>query len=278
MMYKAVPSTEKVPQSAHLQHSKTFRMDLSTIDYLFLIMFIAFLVHPCVIPIRKKKVRKQVDPASDGRSFLARSTVAERAPSFRSRAEAFGINNAFTTSNQVYHDNFAAETRLRINLSFEQWEGLAKAALDNIDQVSCLQHRRSLRSMVLILVLRVAMAMFFPNVDEPSHADLLFLSSSMHTLLINMNEPSERLQRRRMATNDRLRVIFDLDPFAEIEPENHPLNHLLTAYDATERLALRCFLEIRFRHSLNNLDFDDIRELFATFLSMPSRDTFESRL
>jgi hypothetical protein len=91
-----------------------------------------------------------------------------------------GIDNAFTTLDPDRHKEFVASTRQLIRFTAEQWESLAEAATANIEaQVSMVGPAQSLplKPIVQLLVLRMCLLLFFPDVQEISHDDLFYLAT-----------------------------------------------------------------------------------------------------
>ncbi|PMD45604.1 hypothetical protein L207DRAFT_578511 [Hyaloscypha variabilis F] len=74
------------------------------------------------------------------------------------------------------------------------------------------------------------------------------MASSLSKLLAKLEQDSiADISQYKEEIDFRLMSIFHLDHYQPIPPRENPLNHLLTAFDATERVILRCFVECNFR-------------------------------
>lgn len=81
----------------------------------------------------------------------------------------------------------------------------------------------------------------------------------------------------------RLKSIFHLDYTLPIHPRENPLNQLLTAFDGTERIILRCFPECNFRrrfrrfYAQHRSESSVTEHLFGQLMLNPTKEVFESR-
>jgi hypothetical protein len=244
--------------------------------------------------LKKPELHHEIDKIND---LLDTTTLEKRSKPNQRLVTAFGIDNAFTTFDQKYHDEFKRkiEAILEKNNKPDSRSQLAQKASVLI-QEHVKEYQVSKRSMPFVkltqaLVFNTVVAIFFPNERgvDIGHAERI--TSLMSSLWYDSKNPIklalakyspahsgmawERAELHRLLRyvfQDALRNIPRFDP---IPPRDNPLNVLLPAYMGLFRVVLRCFLEVRFkRHPKSDQDRRMWRELFQAFIQNPDDDTW----
>ncbi|TVY40076.1 Cytochrome P450 [Lachnellula occidentalis] len=210
------------------------------------------------------------------KALLANSTLESCAKPNQRLVLAFGIKNAFTTTDPTIHRNFVNRAKQLIRTQEHEWKSLGETAVNSASRIAGTVQASGLTSLetsVQLLVFQIVMGKFFPYIQPvPSDVDIEYIATTINDLWVASKNPSsgQLLKSQKAAFLQRLETILDCD----IESDN-PLNIILPAYETLWRVVLRCFLEIRFR-SFHN-DRCAWTKLFSEFLSNPTQANFEVR-
>ncbi|KAE9375981.1 hypothetical protein N431DRAFT_532153 [Stipitochalara longipes BDJ] len=197
------------------------------------------------------------------------------------------IDDALTTTDQVYHANWVREVRVILNTRDDEWNALATFALSNLrhtlllNQIQVKKKRLVyLVQLVQSLVFRIVLSKFFPEVLQPVEKDVRFLTAHINSLwLATKLHPSQAdinvLELKRQL-EIQLRKIFQISPNKQIGSKANPLNIIIPAYESLWRVVLRCFLEVRFRQNLKHVDEVDYSRIFSRFMGHPNPSVFEA--
>jgi hypothetical protein len=231
---------------------------------------------PTIFNVKCQRTSKGITNHLDARKLLFNSTLKSRAMPNRRLVLAFGIDNAFTTVDPLRHKAFVNEAKDIIRMQETDWKNLADAAIEIARRLSGEMQASTLISLetsVQLLVFRVILGKFFPDVcPTPPDNDIEYLARNINTLWVASkcsNDQSELDQKR----NEFLLIVASI--FNCSETSANPLNLILPAYETLWRVVLRCFLEVRFRSS--NADRGAWSKLLSHFLSNPTQSNFESR-
>lgn len=176
--------------------------------------------------------------------------------------DAFNIDNAFTSADEVYVKHFVKEAQSRISLTSEQWKdisGLAQYAvrgwINSSQSVS--EHespmviRIKLASMVQAVCLRVVLKILFKIEKEAASDDrLVSLAEAINRVWIaSKTQEGSRYGQDRDLQNALSAVFPDVNIF---EPRENPLNFILPAFETLWRTVLRTFVEVKFTTGSKN--------------------------
>ncbi|KAL2073072.1 hypothetical protein VTL71DRAFT_10396 [Oculimacula yallundae] len=202
--------------------------------------------------------------ADQAHALLTTTHFTLRSRYFKPMAKLFKIENGFTTTSSPYRTHFVRETNnLLIATSYTtHWTRVAtEAKLYIQDRVARLSPGESLplRSMCQNLAFRISLVKLFRHQMDamPSETDIEFIVSRLHSLFGSWQKPSSLRNKEMIAKEERgqrelmakLNEVFNFPTGQTMHPRENPLNHLLTAHSALDRIIMRCFLECRFRNS-----------------------------
>ncbi|KAI4164310.1 MAG: hypothetical protein LQ342_001956 [Letrouitia transgressa] len=172
--------------------------------------------------------------------------------------KVFGIDNAFTTTNESYLRHFKnLATQKFSKLGPDEWKKLAKAADILVrrgiekntwkDDETTRQSKIELTPFVQLISLKVALFVLF-GID-PMHledSNVLDVARSINLLWIGSkggySEETFAFERKRL-----MAALSEIFPSIPKTRKDNPLNLILPAYETLWRVVFRCFLEIIFR-------------------------------
>ncbi|KAG4431986.1 hypothetical protein IFR05_012537 [Cadophora sp. M221] len=233
---------------------------------------------------------RRIRSIQESRIKLSNSDLKSRAKPNERLVTAFGINNAFTTTDSGYHKTFVKQAKELIRTNDNEWTSLAIAAADIVDHdLTSLRDESNSEPILLVkfvqsLVFRIVIVKFFPGSDTPSAEDVDFITSKINShWLASKHSSGEDLMK---LLNDKKELLRKLHSF--IHPhtqarrciqdpvEDNPLNWILPAYETLWRVVLHCFLEARFRAT--PADSLIYQATIERFFAQPCQLTFDTPL
>ncbi|OMP85164.1 hypothetical protein BK809_0000263 [Diplodia seriata] len=191
---------------------------------------------------------------------------------------AFGIDNAFTTTDIHWYKEFRRLSESHLRMSTSQWRSVAKTARQiAIDGVRCHPGSISLSPLVQTLTLKISLHLFF-GVDATTRtndSNICFIAAEINRIwLASKQQQQTQPWHTNPALHAALRAaIPDRDPLA---PRANPMNLILPSYETMWRVVLRCLVEVRFRpHAAAAPRW---RSALATFLADASPHVFNEEV
>ncbi|KAH7357141.1 hypothetical protein BKA65DRAFT_221631 [Rhexocercosporidium sp. MPI-PUGE-AT-0058] len=241
-------------------------------------------------PSKKSHGYHRIRGSEESCLILRNSDLKSRAEPNRRLTTAFGINNAFTTTDSDYHKAFVNQAKNLIRINEDEWTTLALAAADIVhSSLTTLKDGPNAEPLLLVkfvqsLVFRIVIIKFFPESDTPAAGDVHFITTKINSLWL----ASKRCSGEDPVTmlNDKKELLRKLHSFIhphsgfrdsndEAGKEN-PLNWILPAYETLWRVVLHCFLEVRFRATLANALV--YQAAIERFFAQPCQATFDTPL
>lgn len=209
---------------------------------------------------------------------LSNALKARAGPNVR-LIHAFGIDNAFTTTDTKYHREFVGLAGTRINLSNVKWESLSKdiekLLHGNIERQRISNGTVLLSRLLQITALRAVLPILFPDspapdLSEEEQDDAAYcLADKINSLWI---ESKTSRQANPKDLDSLKEACQKLLPGITVDsPRDSPLNLILPAFETLWRIVFRCFIEVQFR---SNNDFELNRNLLQDYLNRPTSETF----
>lgn len=217
--------------------------------------------HMCPISI--------VIDAGEARSRLTYSTLPQRAGPNGRLVTAFGIQNAFTTTDVKEYKNFLARVKPKIHMTDFDWQRASASAISYLDLLKPKDTTSTipLESMVQTFVFQMVIRQLFPDTGPISEPDIKFVTTSINTLWIGSKSCTFQEQPKfislKLELLSKLAEILDISPVDPSGDMKNPLNLILPAYETLWRVVLRCFLEVRFRPSSRSSHSQEILKKFA---------------
>jgi hypothetical protein len=205
--------------------------------------------------------------------------------------EVFNIDNAFTTTNALYHARFTREVRGKLDTRDEQRRTFATAAFNNVRHTLLLNHDKQgdgnlirLAPLVQSLVFRIVLLKFFPTVSSPSENNVESITACINSLWLATKLPypqaDTNLLETKVLLERHLRKVFEKSPTDQINGQASPFNIIIPANESVWRVVLRCFLEVRFRSQGKKTDESgtkiDYSRIFTRFIREPNLLVFET--
>ncbi len=192
--------------------------------------------------------------------------------------DAFGIDNAFTTSDSKYRFKFRTLAAKKLETSDEEWTRIADMTLELVrKKTERLGHTDGAISLVPF-VQSVTLAMSFYVLFRLEPLSLKEKNVTNIAQLINELWIASKgfyfkpfLTRRKERLQEALRKI---DRTFDFTPKRNPLNLILPAYETMWRVVLRCFLEVVF---LNSETATKSRGVLTAYLGSPTSSKFSER-
>lgn len=188
---------------------------------------------------------------------------------------AFGIDNAFTTTDEAYYKEFLREAKGLLQQNPREWQHLGEVAEDLTKRMMREGEQNgniSLVTVVQVVALKIAIHVLFDMpIDKLADGTIKSLAKTINKLWIGsktLKSPDSSFQKHQQDLEDALNEIF---PTWEGTPRSNPLNFILPAYETLWRVVLRCFVEVRFRSGAAASSY---HSLLRTFLSDPTQKTF----
>ena len=237
---------------------------------------------PQIVPYRNPELCKSLLNGNFGGGSSASSQEdllhARALPNTR-LYNAFGINNAFTTSDTSRYTTFVDEAKSLLKTG--QWDQIRDVAIKLIKSyqrkyeadVEGILLAPFVGTRVLIVIFHVFFDASTKDVDE-SLAQLVAEDINNQWVLSKV-KPLQylRLRADQEVLRTRLNEILAKSHAtltSEFAKEN-PLNIILPAYETLWRVVLRCFIELQFRGVEGR---DHARQVLAKFLATPTRTQF----
>lgn len=207
------------------------------------------------------------------------STLKARAGPNARLVHAFGIDNAFTTTDTKYHREFVSLAGACINLSNIRWESLSKdierLLHGNIERQQISNGKVLLSRLLQITVLRAVLPVLFPNSDLPNLSEeeqddaAYFIADKINSLWIESKTTRQANPKDLDSLKEACQKL--LPGIAVNSPRDSPLNLILPAFETLWRIVFRCFIEVQFR---SNDDFELNKNLLQDYLNRPTSETF----
>ncbi|RPB16781.1 hypothetical protein P167DRAFT_192534 [Morchella conica CCBAS932] len=233
-----------------------------------------------------KQAKVILNGSSDGkfRRLEDISTILKSRAEPNSRLiRAFGIDNAFTTSDPQHHRDFVNRASDLLNLSNSQWKSLAKhidtLVKGNVERqrVSSFDgHSRTVifSQLLQITVLRAVLSVLFPNGGTPQlseeEQDSIAYEVAEKITSLWIESKSTEITSNPRDLESLMEACQKLLPGIDTRVEN-PLNLILPAFETLWRIVLRGFLEVQFRDKEN---FSLNKSLFSEYLTSPTSTVF----
>lgn len=163
---------------------------------------------------------------------------------------AFGIDNAFTTTEKKYHNEFLSESQRGLNIGNGDWSRLSQWARPFARaRIAREKETCNIVTVIQMMTLNMALQIFLKRDDSSLlDDDLAQLASEINRLWINSKSP-DTIQP--WAEQEQLhRILRNLTPESHHDPcspRENPMNLILPSYETLWRVVLRCFLELNFR-------------------------------
>ncbi|KAE8450815.1 hypothetical protein EG329_005728 [Mollisiaceae sp. DMI_Dod_QoI] len=248
----------------------------------FVIFILLCLIFLICQPDSKPKTQVIRD-ITEARKVLRESSLEERSHmNSEFMTKRFGIENELTTLSQPWRRESLRQTINSIKTSDDEWRALVNQSNLYL-QKSLSEIRRGdsvpLRSFVQRFVFRIAMLKVYPtNKLAPTEEDLEVITSNIIGLHNLPDGQRIEIEFRKETLVSRVGRVFGLDPDGNIPARENPLNQLFVAFDAMQRVVLRCFLELGSPRWFLNHPFSSGKiEQWPEFLENPNKHTFEQR-
>lgn len=215
-----------------------------------------------------------------------------RAPPNQRLVLAFGIDNAFTTTDKNRHSEFKNEARKKVDVDDQAWIGMRKDA-ERFADARLEYHYRAgnklvLAELVQFLTLKMSiMFLFNPGNDTfdgyESTMAMTIIAQEINRIWQNSKNPSfTGIESEGWAAQLKFHQALDIvtegspHPLDPLIPKQNPLNWILPSYETLWRVVLRLTLEIRF-HGAPPEDQDAWRESLRQFADGPCQDTMRAK-
>ena len=147
------------------------------------------------------------------RDALRSSTLASRAGPNQRLVKVFNIDNALTTTDQMYDDSFVKSTRLKLNTRDDEWTTLVTFALNNLRPTLLLKQivEDGEKTIVLFpvvqsLVFRVVLLKFFPGINKPTEDDVEYITTRINSLWLATKQAPSKADLDTLETKRQLEI------------------------------------------------------------------------
>ena len=209
---------------------------------------------------------------------------------------AFGIDNAFTRTDNVHASMFVEKVKPLINLSAEQWHSVSEFArvttsrwiehgFPGLDRSCCSSspkdkqkpdcNRVNVASLAQILSLKVVLWLMFnkKTQDQTCDENLLDLAQSINRVWISSKLKDTDNDIPRFEDDILLQTSLVNIFGTHNSSEDNPLNLILPSFETMWRVVLRSFLEIRFG---TGKEVPEWRETMIAFTEKPTKKQFDA--
>ncbi|KAI9927191.1 hypothetical protein AWENTII_011053 [Aspergillus wentii] len=213
----------------------------------------------------------------DGSENLLSQFESRARPNHRLRI-AFGIDNAFTSTDQPYVKQFVERAKSHANVPSADWIDLSQKIGDAAGswlQDGKLIHspnpRIKLTSLIQALSLRVVLLTFFglgsEVLGDGANGDLINLAGAINWAWMASKEEHTM---PRFEDNVYLqKCLFAILPDQDMHnPKGNPLNFILPGFETMWRVVLRLFLEVQFADN-------EHRDILIHFAETPTKTQFQ---
>jgi hypothetical protein len=207
---------------------------------------------------------------------MLRAVEARALPNQR-LALAFGIDNAFTTSDDGYSKEFRAVAARKLKaIDDEKWRDIAKMAEWIVHEKAHVSFEagKKVRLVPLIqsLSLKISLNVLFqkdplaPNDDMVSSLAWVINALWIESKLLHPDK------KRMVSLQRNLRdALVSLFPTDSLKPRDTPMNLIIPAYETLWRVVLQCFVEVAFRHPSSEAAW---RAVLAAYVAKPTAAQF----
>ncbi|EED22477.1 conserved hypothetical protein [Talaromyces stipitatus ATCC 10500] len=195
----------------------------------------------------------------------------------------FRIQNAFTSDNKSYVEEFVKISRNLINISSDNWEIIVSATQDAVrrwksDAQGACESRREVElvPMVQSITLNAVLTAFFFLRKKVTTNDVTFKSLSNLAEAINETWIMSKKEDTFIPfeQNDKLRsALIEVLPDGNIsDPCENPLNLILPGFETMWRVVLRGFLEVAYKAGKEHPNW---REALIGYSEKPTAEQFK---
>ncbi|RKF75640.1 putative cytochrome P450 [Golovinomyces cichoracearum] len=229
---------------------------------------------------KEKTKKKKEETKFDALVILRQSSLEARASPNQRLQFVFGIHNAFTSTNPNEYNTIMGPIRHKLKVirssGWSEPVNFIHKCLQK--QMFRISQKRSLNlsSVIRKLTFRLTLYMFFSRETlNPSDQAIESITTSINSLWIdskNLDDDSisDKIEAEKKDLLSQLGRIMNTDVE---EGENNPLNIIIPAYETLWRVVLRCFLEIRFRASVEQRQ--NYRDTAIKFFREPHATNFK---
>ena len=237
------------------------------------------------------------------RRMLAQESFESRAKANARLRQTFEIENAFTTTDLTYKQQFVAKVKNLLRSDNDGWKKFtnsAQAAFDATleDYPEHLYDETGIRLVYLVrsVVFTAAVnKVFRSNSDLSLHVESvclatlyinsLWIESKVSTgshisplILTKVYHQSQEIapdleSSQRKLYNELRRVIFDMNTMSDITPRSNPLNLILPSYEAIWGVVLRITIEVLYRNHPQSAVW---QEALIRFVQAPTPANFKA--
>lgn len=211
------------------------------------------------------------------RQNLLSATISRAIPNGR-LAQAFGIDNAFTATNENDRTEFQKKANQKLEAQNEKTRkeiaALAKQILHEKIQISDAgQMKIHLVSLVQTLSLKISLHVLFQKnplaLDDEAVSSLAWTINAIWILSKNLCPNQEQLKFHQDNLSKDLKSL--LPSYSFTCPKDTPMNFIIPAYETLWRVVLLGFIEIAFRHPSST---DLWRSALAKYMAQPTSQQF----
>lgn len=205
------------------------------------------------------------------------SREKSRAIPNRRLIDAFGVDNAFTTTTWKHRSDFVKFAEGKISgMGDGEWKRIADMTLELVrKKTRRLEHTDGaiplvpfVQSITLSMSLYVWFGLEPLSLKEKTVADIASLINELW-ITSKVYYPKSFMARKKVELQKALRKIDSTFVFT---PERTPLNLILPAYETMWRVVLRCFLEVVFRN--DDEAALEWRDVLQAYLGCPTSSRF----
>lgn len=216
---------------------------------------------------------KSFQDFNEARKILNASTFEERSLiSHKFMVKQFGIENSLSTLDHSWFRESLRETKFILTTD-DEWNRLAEFSNDYISQcLSIIRPGQSIKLRIFVecFAFRVAILKLYPEADlYPSDQLIRAITSEIIELYDMPEKEEEEIALKKSILLAQISRLFGIYPDGEIPTRKNPLNNLFVAFDAMQRVVLRCFLELRFRRKEKRMG------RMSIFAQLKARDCLE---
>ncbi|MCJ1350680.1 MAG: hypothetical protein MMC33_000661 [Icmadophila ericetorum] len=189
---------------------------------------------------------------------------------------AFGIDNAFTTTNKDYHKRFRRSVEFKLKMDAHGWKDIADSALaivrNKTERDSYNRKGIQLGALVQSLTFRISLRVLFSqNPLKLDENDVESITHRINYIWIHSKLPMDHIPLF-SDQRDLQEALKRVLPDHALTPRETPLNYILPGYETTWRVTLRCAIEVIFRDGKRHTEW---RDALKTFLANPTMENFE---
>ena len=214
------------------------------------------------------------DALKDSKHKPRITLLGSRAGPNQRLVNAFGVDNAFTTTDERYHQTFRNRVVGLVKKDQQWWDTAASFALtqarSGIDKspIKLVPHVQAVTFKVVLY------ALFGKPRQEPDISDIEKVTKLINTLWLASKSCGSNPEHDRSLLETSLSQII---PLYEHPPVDNPMNLILPAYETMWRVVLRCWLEVSFRGGSGDPDLQTVLEGYSahpTFSNFDDQNVF----